>query len=210
MAELKVNPTRMVLLKLRKRHVLARRGHKLLKDKLEGLVQEFMPIVEQYGTLREQVDRELPESLAQFAVAGASSGDESIAAAIEECDVKLDIEFGQKLVMSVPVPVLTLTGFQLKSSYSMVATTSDFDKAAGSLRDVFPRILKLAELEEAVLRLAAEIEKTRRRVNALEYVLIPQLARAIKGISSKLDEAERAGRARLMKIKDMLRTASGA
>jgi len=206
--ELRVNPTRMVLLRLRKRLVLARRGHKLLKDKLEGLVQEFMPIVEEYGKVRERVDVELPASLAQFVIAEASSGAKEVATAIEECETKLDIEFKRKLVMNIPMPTLELKGFEIKSSYSMVSTSSDFDRASASLREVFPKLVRLAELEETVLRLAAEIEKTRRRVNALEYVLVPQLESTIKAISSKLDEGERSSRARLMKIKDMLRTAA--
>jgi len=208
--EIRVNPTRMVLLRLRRRLVLARRGHRLLKDKLEGLVQEFMPLVEEYGKLRERVDGELPGVLGQFVIAGAAAGEKEIETAIEECRTTLDMEFSERLVMNIAVPVISLAGFKIENSYSTVTTTSDFDKACEALRGVFPLILKLAELEEAVLRMAAEIEKTRRRVNALEYVLIPKLAATIKGIAAKLDEADRGNRARLMKIKDMLRTAGEA
>jgi V/A-type H+-transporting ATPase subunit D len=198
----------MVLLRLRKRLILARRGHKLLKDKLEGLVKEFMPIVEKYGKARGEVDRELPLALAQFVIAGASSGDAAVEAAIEECETRLEVTCSRRLVMNIPVPELRMAGFEIKSSYSTVATSSDFDGALSALREVFPKLLQLAELEEAVLRLAGEIEKTRRRVNALEYVLVPQLAGTVKEISAKLDEADRGNRARLMKIKDMLRTAA--
>lgn len=206
--EIRVNPTRMVLVRLRKRHLLARRGHKLLKDKLEGLVKEFMPLVTEYGEVRSKVDEDLPKALGLFVMAGAASGQARVEAAMEECRTTLDVEFDERLVMNMAIPVVTLAGFKLESSYSTVTTTSDFDDASRSLREVFPLILKLAELEEAVLRMAAEIEKTRRRVNALEYVLIPKLASTIKEIAGKLDEAERASRARLMKIKDMLRTAA--
>ena len=106
--------------------------------------------------------------------------------------------------MSVPYPEVELKGFELRPSYSALATTTDFDQACVSLRDIFPKLLKLASMEEAVVRMADEIEKTRRRVNALEYVMIPSLKSTIKEIASKLEEAERSSRARLMKVKDMI------
>jgi V/A-type H+-transporting ATPase subunit D len=208
--EIKVSPTRMMLVKLRRRLVIARRGHRLLKDKLEGLMQEFMPLVAEYGKLRARVDAELPAVLARFVLAGASSGDRQVEAALEESRVTAGVSCGSRLVMNVTVPVVSFTGFAVESSYSTVTTGSDFDAACEALRAIFPLLANLAELEEAVLRMAAEIEKTRRRVNALEYILIPSLASTTKQISSKLDEAERGSRARLMKIKDLLRTAAQA
>jgi len=198
----------MALLRLRKRAVLARRGHKLLKDKLEGLVKAFMPLVDEYDRARTRVDSELPAALRLFLLAGAASGEEAVAAALDECDARLEVEAVRKIVMSIPVPELTVKHFELLPSYSAVATTSDFDRACAAMIEIFPVLLELASLEEAVLRMAAEIEKTRRRVNALEYVLIPSLRETIKAISSKLDEDDRATRARLTKIKDMLRMAS--
>ena len=102
------------------------------------------------------------------------------------------------------MPEVRLAGFDIASTYSTVTVAYDFDRAAASLRDIFPELLELASLEEAVLRIAEEIEKTRRRVNALEHVLIPALARAIKGIAMRLDEADRSDRARLMKVKDIV------
>lgn len=195
----------MALLRLRKRLVMARRGHKLLKDKLEGLIQIFMPLVEEYGKLRTRVDTELPGTLRLFILASATSGEKAVTAALEEFETKIDVQITMKSVMSIPVPELALKGFDIKSSYSTVSTNTDFDQASESLRRVFPVLLQLAALEDAVLRLVGEIEKTRRRVNALEYVLIPGLAATIKSISSKLEENDRADRARLMKIKDMLR-----
>lgn len=202
--QIRTNPTRMALLKLRKRLVMARRGHKLLKDKLEGLIQIFMPLVEEYGKLRIRVDAELPGTLRLFILASATSGEKSVNAALDEFETRVDVDIVMKNIMSIPIPELTLRGFDIRSSYSMVATNTDFDEASKSLREVFPVLLKLAALEDTVLRLAGEIEKTRRRVNALEYVLIPSLAVTIKSISSKLDENDRSDRARLMKIKDML------
>ncbi|MDP2982013.1 MAG: V-type ATP synthase subunit D [Candidatus Latescibacter sp.] len=201
---IKVNPTRMALLRLRKRLVLARRGHKLLKDKLEGLIQIFMPLVAEYGQLRSRVDQELPGTLRLFILASATSGEKAVAEALDEFEASIDVEVVMRNVMSISVPELNLKGFTIRSSYSTVATNTDFDRASESLRDIFPVLLKLAALEDALLRMAEEIEKTRRRVNALEYVLIPSIQKTVKAISSKLDENDRSDRARLMKIKDML------
>ena len=204
MANIRVNATRMQLLRLKKRLVMSRRGHKLLKDKLEGLVQTFMDIVAEYKALRDRVDHDLPATLSLFMLAQGISGEEAITAALEECDTRLEVEIGVRRVMSVLYPEVSLKGFELRPSYSTLATTTDFDQACASLRDIFPVLLELAAREEAVIRMAEEIEKTRRRVNALEYVLIPQQKTAIKSIASKLEEAERSSRARLMKVKDML------
>ncbi len=204
MAKIRVNATRMQLLRLKKRLVMSRRGHKLLKDKLEGLVQAFMELVEEYSQLRDKVDHDLPSTLNLFMLAQGISGEEAITDALEECDTRLEVEISTRSVMSVAYPEVNLKGFELRPSYSTLSTTTDFDMASSSLRDIFPTLLELASKEEAVIRMADEIEKTRRRVNALEYVLIPQQKTAIKEISSKLEEAERSSRARLMKVKDML------
>lgn len=209
MAKMRVNATRMQLLRLKKRLVMSRRGHKLLKDKQEGLVQAFMELVDAYSTLRDKVDRELPATLNLFMLAQGVSGEEAITAALEECDTQLEVEVCNRRVMSVAYPEVVLKGFELRPSYSTLDTTTDFDMACASLRDIFPTLLELASKEEAVIRMADEIEKTRRRVNALEYVLIPQQRTAIKEISSKLEEAERSSRARLMKVKDMLMMQDG-
>lgn len=206
--QIRTNPTRMALLRLRKRQAMAIRGHKLLKDKLEGLIQIFMPLVGEYGGLRSRVDAELPGTLRLFLLAGATSGEKAVAAALDEFETHIDVRVEMRNVMSIPVPNLTLEGFDIRSSYSTVSTNTDFDRASESLREVFPVLLKLAALEDAVIRMAEEIEKTRRRVNALEYVLIPSLASTIKAISNKLDENDRSDRARLMKVKDMLSMAN--
>ncbi len=202
--QIRTNPTRMALLRLRKRQAMASRGHKLLKDKLEGLIQIFMPLVKEYGDLRSRVDRELPETLRLFILAGATSGEKAVAAALDEFETHINIRLETRNVMSISIPEMSLEGFDISSSYSTVATNTDFDRAGESLRAVFPVLLKLAALEDSVIRMAEEIEKTRRRVNALEYVLIPSLNTTIKSIANKLEENERSDRARLMKVKDML------
>ena len=194
----------MQLLRLKKRLVMSRRGHKLLKDKMEGLVQSFMELVGEYGKLRDEVDRELPATLSLFMLAKGISGEEAVTTALEETDTRLEVAINRKSVMSVAYPEVELKGFELRPSYSTLATSTDFDMASGSMRDIFPKLLELASKEEAVIRMADEIEKTRRRVNALEYVMIPSLASTIKEIASKLEEAERSSRARLMKVKDMI------
>lgn len=202
--KIRVNPTRMQMLRLKKRLVMSRRGHKLLKDKMEGLVQSFMELVGEYAKLRDEVDREVPRTLSLFMLAQGISGEEAVTAALEETDTRLDVAINRKSVMSVAYPEVALEGFELRPSYSTLATSTDFDMASASMRDIFPRLLELASKEEAVLRMADEIEKTRRRVNALEYVMIPSLVSTIKEIGSKLEEAERSSRARLMKVKDMI------
>ncbi len=202
--KIRVNPTRMQLLRLKKRLVMSRRGHKLMKDKMEGLVQTFMELVGQYDAVRQEVDKAVPSTLALFMLASGISGEEAVTAALEECDTRLEVAIDRKSVMSVAYPEVELLGFELRPSYSTLSTTTDFDMASASLRDLFPKLLELASKEEAVIRMADEIEKTRRRVNALEYVMIPSLSSTIKEISSKLEEAERSSRARLMKVKDMI------
>ena len=202
--KIRVNPTRMQLLRLKKRLVMSRRGHKLMKDKMEGLVQAFMDLVGEYTKLRDEIDKEIPATLALFMLASGISGEEAVTAALEECDTQLEVQINRRSVMSVAYPEVELKGFELRPSYSTLSTTTDFDMASASLRDVFPKLLELASKEEAVVRMADEIEKTRRRVNALEYVMIPSLRSTIKEISSKLEEAERSSRARLMKVKDMI------
>lgn len=202
--KIRVNPTRMQLLRLKKRLVMSKRGHKLLKDKMEGLVQSFMELVGQYSSIRDEVDREVPHTLSLFMLASGISGEEAVTNALEETDTRLDVAINRKSVMSVGYPEVELKGFELRPSYSTLSTSTDFDMASAKMRDVFPRMLELASKEEAVIRMADEIEKTRRRVNALEYVMIPSLSATIKEISSKLEEAERSSRARLMKVKDMI------
>lgn len=202
--KIQVNPNRMELLKIRKRLDLSRRGHRLLKEKLEGLVKEFMPVVDEYRRKRRQMDRLIPRTLNLFALAAATSSEEIISLSLEECRGEAEIEGETKKVMGVASPSFRLEGFSLKMGYSLVATPQELDQAVSELGALLPKILELASLEEMLKRLAREIEKTRRRVNALEYVMIPELARTGKAISGKLEESERSSRVRLMKVKDML------
>jgi V/A-type H+-transporting ATPase subunit D len=199
-----VNPNRMELLKLRKRLELSLRGHRLLKDKLEGLVKDFMPLVDEFRRKRSQMDELLPRTLNLFALAAATSSQDIVALALEECRGEAEITTETRKVMGVSSPSFRLENFRLEMAYSLIATPPELDIATSELGSLLPKILELASLEELLRRLAREIEKTRRRVNALEYVMIPEISRTKKAIESKLEESERSSRVRMMKVKEML------
>ena len=200
----RIRPTRMELLKLRRRLVIARRGHKLLEDKLEGLMKEFITLLEEYVALRLQLAQELPAVFARFALGSATSSPRIIDLALRECEKEIDLQVSTAKIMNTPVPRFTLKVFKLNPTYSAVITGAELDLAIASVRAIFERLITLAEKEEAVRRLAKEIEKTRRRVNALEYIIIPQFSETAKFISAKLDEIARSSRTQIMKIKDIL------
>jgi len=199
-----VNPNRMELLKLRQRLDLSVRGHRLLKEKLEGLVKDFIPLVDEYRRKRGQIDEMLPRTLNLFALAAATSSRETISLALEECHGEAKITSKLKTVMGVKSPLFKLEDFHLEMSYSLVATPPELDRAAKELAALLPKIIELSSIEVLIRRLAREIEKTRRRVNALEYIMIPEITRAKKTIQDKLDENERGSRVRLMKVKELL------
>jgi V/A-type H+-transporting ATPase subunit D len=197
----------MVLLRLRKRLNFARRGHRLLKDKLEGLIKEFSSLVDAYRKQRILIDNTLPEILKTFLLAkAASSSEEIIEDALNYPKGQLLIRISQKNIMNVMIPQLTIEGQLDLFSYGLMNTPLELDYALTSLREIFPEILKAAELEATVRLMAEEIGKVRRRVNALEYYLIPQLEETVRFIRFKLDEIDRSNNARLMKIKDIIRS----
>ena len=199
-----VSPNRMELLRLKKKQVVAQRGHKLLKDKLEGLLQDFTEIVRRYQTLRKEVDAEIAELFKRFIMASASMPAPLYRAALAfpECEARLSMR--ERMIMNVHVPVFDFSIEGNMISYGIDDTTSDLDDAMGALRETLQRMVELAEIEKTIELVADEIERTRRRVNALEYVLIPQQADTIKSISAKLQELERGNISRLMKIKDLV------
>jgi V/A-type H+-transporting ATPase subunit D len=198
----------MELLRLRKRIELARRGHKLLQEKLEGLIKEFMPLVEEYVMLRDQLDRQTPRVLALFSTVAVEMGDENLRTALGQTGFKGEVDLSEERRANVPVPVLNVHTERSSLFYSLLSTPATFDRAVAQLDGLFSLILRTAEKEEGVRRLAKEIERTRRRVNALEYILIPGLLRARKFIQAKLDEDERASRVRNMKVKELLEKAA--
>lgn len=206
MSKLNVNPTRMELRRLKNRLKTATRGHKLLKDKSDEMIRQFMLYVHENKRLREEVEEELGDSLKSFMLARAVSSDAVIEEAIAMPSAKVTLETSSKNVMSVNVPVFMVTEGESKDlyPYSFASVTSELDSSISSLTELLPKLLKLAEVEKTCNMLADEIEKNRRRVNALEYVMIPQLEETIKYIVMKLDENERGATTRLMKVKSML------
>ncbi len=209
MARMNVNPTRMELSKLKKRLVTARRGHKLLKDKRDELMKQFLEVVRQNKTLRETVESRLKEIYDSFLIASAISSRQVLESAISFPNKRTTVEVSTRNIMSVNVPIFkvnedTTTDNKDIFPYGFYGTSIQLDKAMLSLQELLPELLGLAEKEKSAQLLAAEIEKTRRRVNALEYVMIPRLSETIRYITQKLDEIERGNLTRLMKVKDMM------
>jgi V/A-type H+-transporting ATPase subunit D len=203
MAKLAVNPTRMELLRLRKRLVVARRGHKLLKDKLDGLMKEFMDLAKAYTMLRMAVDDELPGVLKFFVLAEITSSRQITENALESTKQELRLIVTKRRLMSVVIPKIEVSFGEAAGMYSFIHTSPELDTAITSLKEFMPKLIKMAELEETIRLMSNEIEKTRRRVNALEYTMIPRMQETIKYITTKLDEMERSNTSRLMKIKAM-------
>lgn len=208
MAELRVNPTRMELKKLQARYATARRGHKLLKDKRDELMKQFLDVVRENKALRERVEASLSSVHAAFSVAGATSGPQMIKEALLLPKKEGKLEVSYRNLMSVTVPTFSLQvlseGGEDGYNYGMAFTSGELDIAARALNDMLEDLVKLAEMEKTAQMLAEEIEKTRRRVNALEYIMIPRYLSAMKTIRMKLDENERGNTTRLMKVKDMM------
>lgn len=200
---LKVNPNRMELLRLRRRYALALRGHRMIKDKLEGLVKEFLSLSRDYKDVRGAVDRELPKLLKPFVLARLTSPKGAVTTALEHSVGALELELGHSRVLNVALPSYNAI-LPPVPRYSLLDTAGNLDTAVSRLRDYLPRILRLTELEHSVWLLAREVEETRRRVNALEYILIPELRESIRSIKARLDEMERFNISRLMKVKEIL------
>lgn len=208
MATTQVNPTRMELTRLKKKLVTATRGHKLLKDKRDELMRRFLELVKENKELRMKVEQKISDANKNFVLASAAMSDEVISAALLAPKQEVYLDIGEKNVMSVGIPV-----YDIKTrtpdpndiySYGYAFTSSELDDAVKSLADILPDMLKLAEIEKSCLMMASEIEKTRRRVNALEHVMIPDTQEKIRYITMKLDENERSTQTRLMKVKDMM------
>ena len=208
MAATQINPTRMELTRLKKKLGTAVKGHRLLKDKRDELMREFLDLVKVNMELREKVEKGIQNANRNFVLAKAGMSDEELRTALMAPKQEISLITNKKNVMSVDIPVYD---FKTRSadkndiySYGFAFTSGDLDYAVDSLQEVFKDMLKLAEVEKSCQLMAAEIEKTRRRVNALEHVMIPQLETDIKYISMKLDENERSSQIRLMKVKDMM------
>ncbi len=206
MAELRVNPTRMEMKRIQTRYQTARRGHKLLKDKRDELMKQFLDVVREDKTLRERVEAKLGEIYASMAIAGAVTSPQMLQEALICPKREGELEVDYQNVMSVTVPQFR---FRVPESsegcnYGLAFTSGELDASLQALGDLLEDLVRMANLEKKAQLLAEEIERTRRRVNALEYTLMPQYLATIKSIKMKLDENERGNTTRLMKVKDMM------
>ena len=203
-----VNPTRMELTRLKKKLVTATRGYKLLKDKRDELMRQFLEMVRENKALREKVEAGIKEANQNFVRARAGMSQEALNVALMAPKQEVYLEAETKNVMSVEIPVFKSSTRTPDPndiySYGFAFTSGDLDDAVKKLADLLPDLLKLAECEKSCQLMAAEIEKTRRRVNALEHVVIPETRQNIRYITMKLDENERSSQTRLMKVKDMM------
>lgn len=208
MAATVVNPTRMELTRLKKKRLTAIRGHKLLKDKRDELMRQYLDLVRENMELRKTVEAGILSANKNFVIAKAGMSEAALNTALMAPKQEVNLSVGEKNVMSVDIPTFD---YQTRTadendiySYGFAFTSSDLDGAVKSLADILPQMLELAETEKACQLMASEIEKTRRRVNALEHVIIPDAETNIKYITMKLGENERSSQVRLMKVKDMM------
>lgn len=208
MARLNVNPTRMELSSLKKKLASAQRGHKLLKDKRDELMRQFMNLIRENKQLRMEVEQGIAEANKYMAVAGSVMQREVLETSLMLPKQEVELEISEKNVMSVYIPVFSpkyRTGDTNDIySYGTAFTSVDLDGAINALSDIFPKMIRLAEIEKSCQLMADEIEKTRRRVNALEHIMIPDYQETIKYITMKLSENERSTTTSLMKVKDMV------
>ncbi len=207
MAEIRVNPTRMEMKRINARLTTARRGHKLLKDKQDELMKLFLEVVRENKALREEIEKKVMNVHRSFTLASAASSPKMLEEALmlPKSECSLDVEY--KNMMSVNVPVYKFDVIESSGggyNYGFAFTPGELDDAVGELTEILPDMIRLAQTEKTAQMLAEEIEKTRRRVNALEYIMIPQYERTIKTIKMKLDEVERGNITRLMKVKDLM------
>lgn len=209
MARLNVSPTRMNMTTLKGRLATSVRGHKLLKDKQDELMRRFIDLIRENKKLREEVEAELQTAFTNFLLASSSTDPKMLEAAVSVPTQSTEVEIEIENVMSVFIPKMTFQTKKLTESgsiypYGYAQTTADLDEAIDGLNKVLERLLELAQMEKSAQLMADEIEKTRRRVNALEYKTIPDLEETVIYIRSKLDENERASITRLMKVKDII------
>ena len=207
MTKLNVNPTRMELTRLKQRLKTANKGHKMLKDKSDEMIRQFMGLVKENKALREEVEKELKSALSAFIMARAVSDEATIEEALQAPITDYELIVTEKNLMSVSVPVIELKEGKATDffPYGFINVTAELDLAVNKMQSLKTKLIRLAEIEKTCNLLADEIEKNRRRVNALEYVMIPNTEETIKYITMKLDENERGNTVRLMKVKSKIK-----
>ncbi|HEY8420070.1 MAG TPA: V-type ATP synthase subunit D [Clostridia bacterium] len=208
MPKINVNPTRMELTNLKKKLATAMRGHKLLKDKRDELMRQFLLLIKENQSLRLEVEQDLKEAHRHMALVRSLMSDKALDVALMLPKQEIQIDIEKKNVMSLDIPSYSVSFKSSEEgdiySYGYAFTPGDLDDAIKLLSDALPKMIRLAEVEKSCQLLSAEIEKNRRRVNALEHVVIPQYRETIRYIKLKLDENERGTITRLMKVKDMM------
>lgn len=202
---LAVNPTRMELLKLKKRLILARRGHRLLRDKQDELMRNFLSLIEEIKVLRLLVEKGLFQAYGSFLIARSTMGREFLEEALMASQLETNLEVAYVPLLNLRVPSYELRIVGDYFSYGLFTTSMELDGALKRYRELIPEMVELAEKGKRLEMLSYEIERTRRRVNALEHILIPNILETISYISMKLEELERSNLTRLMKIKDIVR-----
>ena len=206
----KVSPTRQELFRLKRRLELATRGHKLLKDKLEALVRELMPLIPKYNDLARQVEAKTGQSLRRFALAEAASQAGAVETAVRQNIQPVDVDYTREWYMGVYLPTFGEVKLPESYSYSFVETAAELDETIESMKELPGLLLELARLEQSLFIIGRELERTRRGTNALEYVVIPELRESRKEVEQKIGELERSDVSRLMKVKEMLEAAQSA
>ena len=202
-----VNPTRMELSRQKRRLQTAQKGHKLLKDKQDEMARQFMILIRKNRELRMEVESKLSDAVSRFSVAQSVMGEEQVEQAFLIPVTQIAISSGAKNIMGVEVPTLTQERLQegeIDLPYGFANTSGLLDSAVMELAQLYPLLIELAECEKACDMLAAELERTRRRVNALEHIMIPETQSNIRMITMKLEENERGSIVRLMKVKQMI------
>ena len=205
MARLNVNPTRIQLKTLKSRLVVAKRGHKMLKDKCDELIKKYTSLVKQNYSLRKEVEEKLKVIFSSFCFAKSYLSTNEVMKHFMLPTKNLSFDLTTRLLVNVSVPTISTTiREEIDSPYAILDSNSLFDRPTKDLCEVMPQVLRLAEIEKTCQILSFEIEHAKRRVNALEFVMIPQLEETIKYITMKIDEQERTSKIRLLKVKSMI------
>lgn len=204
MAILKVNPTRVNLLSLKSKLKTAQKGHKLLKDKRDGLIQRFMAIIKETEQLRARVDEKLGNAFHSYVRSSSMVNKKMLDTAFLVPGSVVSLNVSTDKIMAVSVPQFEINKSGSGFSYGFLETQGDLDNAVRAMDDVFTDLVKLAEQEKTIERLADEIEKTRRRTNALEHVMIPNLQETIGYINLRLEEQQRDATVSSMRVKEMI------
>lgn len=202
---LTVNPNRMELLKLKRRLDLAMRGYKLLKDKRDALIQIFIKLIEENKRVRDEFNDKMKKCMDDFLLATIYMGEDDQNSIFQFPQRNLSVKIEYKNVMSLKVPIYKIVDEGDLFTYGMVGSNPELDNSLKKYNEIIPLMIKMAELDKSIALLTDEIEKTRRRVNALEYVMIPNLEDTIKFITMKLDEMARSNNSAIMRIKEMIR-----